>query len=49
MEQKNFKNELISNNSNFTCIGKGHGAPCLPATKEDWEKLRREPWLATMN
>ena len=32
----------------FTCIGKGHGAPCLPATKEDWEKLRREPWLAQM-
>ena len=30
----------------FTCIGKGPGAPCLPATKEDWEKLRREPWLA---
>ena len=23
----------------FTCIGKGHGAPCLPATKEDWEAL----------
>ena len=32
----------------FTCIGKGHGAPCLPATKEDWEKLRRESWLAQM-
>ena len=32
----------------FTCIGKGHGAPCLPATKEDWEKLRREPRLAQM-
>ena len=32
----------------FTCIGKGHGAPCLPATKEEWEKLRREPWLAQM-
>ncbi len=32
----------------FTCIGKGHGAPCLPATKEDWEKLRQEPWLAQM-
>ena len=45
---EHFKNELISNNSNFTCIGKGHGAPCLPATKEDWEKLRREPWLAQM-
>ena len=32
----------------FTCIGKGHGAPCLPASKEDWENLRREPWLAQM-
>ena len=32
----------------FTCIGKGHGAPCLPATKEDWEKMRREPWLSEM-
>ena len=32
----------------FTCIGKGHGAPCLPATKEDWEALRRESWLAHM-
>ena len=25
----------------FTCIGKGHGAPAIPATKEDWEALRR--------
>ena len=32
----------------FTCIGKGHGAPCLPATREEWEALRREPWLAQM-
>ena len=32
----------------FTCIGKGHGAPAIPATKEDWEALRREPWLAQM-
>ena len=32
----------------FTCIGKGHGAPCLPATRKDWEALRREPWLAQM-
>ena len=32
----------------FTCIGKGHGAPCLPANREDWEKLRREPWLKEM-
>ncbi|MBR5607098.1 MAG: VirE protein, partial [Bacteroidaceae bacterium] len=32
----------------FTCIGKGHGAPALPATREDWEQLRNEPWLAEM-
>ena len=32
----------------FTCIGKGHGAPCLPATRKEWEQLRREPWLAQM-
>ena len=41
------KKSLIST-MKFTCIGKGHGAPCLPATKEDWEKLRQEPWLAQM-
>ena len=32
----------------FTCIGQGHGAPALPATREDWEQLRNEPWLAEM-
>ena len=32
----------------FTCIGRGHGAPAIPATREDWEKMRREPWLADM-
>ncbi len=32
----------------FTCIGRGHGAPCLPATRRSWERLRREPWLAEM-
>ena len=32
----------------FTCIGKGHGAPCLPANREEWEALRHEPWLAQM-
>ena len=32
----------------FTCIGKGHGSPCLPATREDWEKMRRESWLKEM-
>ena len=33
---------------NFTCIGKGHGAPAVPATRTDWEKMRKEPWLADM-
>ena len=32
----------------FTCIGKGHGAPALPATRQEWEQLRNEPWLADM-
>ena len=32
----------------FTCIGKGHSAPCLPATRKEWEALRRESWLAQM-
>ena len=32
----------------FTCIGKGHGAPAIPATREDWENLRNAPWLADM-
>lgn len=33
----------------FTCIGRqGHGAPVVPATREDWEQLRREPWLKQM-
>ena len=34
--------------THFTCIGRGHGAPCLPATREEWEQMRREPWLADM-
>ena len=38
----------IQTMKNFTCIGKGHGAPCLPATRKEWEALRREPWLAEM-
>ena len=32
----------------FTCIGRGHGAPAIPSNKEDWEQMRREPWLAEM-
>ncbi len=41
-------NEMMIMTMKFTCIGKGHGAPCFPAAREDWEKMRREPWLAQM-
>ena len=40
--------EMILKQQLFTCIGKGHGAPCFPANHEDWETLRKEPWLAQM-
>lgn len=36
------------NTTYFTCIGKGHGAPAIPATREDWEKMRSNHWLAKM-
>ena len=39
---------MILEQMKFTCIGKGHGAPCLPSTRREWEALRREPWLAQM-
>ena len=32
----------------FTCMGKTHGAPCLPVTREEWEEMRREPFLADL-
>ena len=32
----------------FTCIGRSHGAPAIPATRADWEKMRREPKLASI-
>ena len=35
-------------NRYFTCIGKGHGAPAIPATRKEWEELRSAPWLADM-
>ncbi|MBQ3238360.1 MAG: VirE protein [Bacteroidaceae bacterium] len=35
-------------NRYFTCIGKGHGAPAIPATRKEWEELRNAPWLAEM-
>ena len=34
--------------THFTCIGRSHGAPAIPATREAWEKMRREPKLADM-
>ena len=39
--------EMI-NRLHFTCIGRGHGAPAIPSTMEDWLQMRREPWLAEM-
>ena len=38
----------VRRNMIFTCIGRGHGAPVIPSTMEDWQKMRREPWLAEM-
>ena len=41
----------MGNNKNkqtFTCIGRGHGSPVRPATRAEWEAMRREPWLADM-
>ena len=35
-------------NTHFTCIGRSHGAPAIPATREDWEKMRRDPKLLDM-
>ena len=32
----------------FTCLGRGHGAPAVPSTQADWEKMRNAPWLADM-
>ena len=40
--------EMNVKQQTFTCIGKGHGAPCFPANREEWEKLRREAWLKEM-
>ena len=39
---------LKSYMKHFTCIGRSHGAPAIPATREDWEKMRRERKLADM-
>ena len=39
---------MAVNGGFFTCIGRGHGAPCQPAGREAWEQMRREPWLRQM-
>ena len=39
--------ELL-NNKYFTTVGRGHGAPCFPVKREDWEQMRKEPWLKEM-
>lgn len=47
MKKENLKEEKIMQEC-FTCIGKSHGAPAIPASRENWENLRREPWLKDM-
>lgn len=32
----------------FTCIGRSHGAPAIPADKEQWTAVRRDPKLAEL-
>ena len=39
---------MVKKETHFACIGRRHGAPAIPATKEDWEKMRNEPWWADM-
>ena len=42
------KEGRVKNPIAFTCIGKGHGTPAVPATRKEWEELRKAPWLAEM-
>ena len=39
---------MVETTTHFTCIAKSHGAPAIPSTREDWEKMRREQWLIDM-
>ena len=32
----------------FTCIGMGVKSPAVPATRQEWERMRRMPWLKEM-
>jgi len=34
--------------SSFTTIGRGHGAPCFPATIETWQQARQDPQLSQL-
>ncbi len=38
----------MKHNETFTCLGKGFGAPVIPATKEEWEQMRKDPSLKAM-
>ena len=40
--------ETIKNGKCFTCIGKGVTSPAVPATRQEWEHMRRMPWLKEM-
>ncbi len=44
------QNKKIMDRKNdfFTTLGKSHSAPCLPATREEWENMRRSSWLKEM-
>ena len=45
-ENANAATNVASKSSQpFTCIGNSHSAPCVQATKEEWEQKRREAWL----
>ena len=41
-------NNNNNNQPTFTCIGRSHGAPVLPASRTEWEAMRNQPWLAEM-
>ena len=34
--------------NSFTCIGRGHGSPCVPATERAWQQARQSPELAAL-
>lgn len=40
--------ERLSIMNSFTCIGRGHGSPCVPATERAWQQARQSPELAQL-